>query len=78
MNNLNIEFHTPVDRNKQNNNILCSISEGYKIGTCCSSSNKGERPMAGWFGIRIMCLSGATCLFSDCCFIELVLYKKSN
>jgi len=29
--------------------------------------------MTGWFGIRIMCPSGATCLPVDCCFSELPL-----
>jgi hypothetical protein len=27
----------------------------------------------GWFGIRIMCPSGATCLPADCCFGEIAL-----
>ena len=31
----------------------------------------GVRANAGWFGIRIMCPSGATCLIVDCCFSEL-------
>ena len=30
-----------------------------------------ERRKTGWFGIRIMCLSGATCPSVDCCFCEL-------
>jgi hypothetical protein len=29
-------------------------------------------------GIRIMCLSGATCLFADCCFSKLALSKSSK
>jgi len=31
----------------------------------------GIRANAGWFEIRIMCPSGATCLLVDCCFSEL-------
>ena len=30
-----------------------------------------ERSKTGLVGIRIMCRSGATCLFVDCCFSEL-------
>jgi hypothetical protein len=33
----------------------------------------GIFPKTGWLGIRIMCLSGATCLLADCCFSELAL-----
>jgi len=29
--------------------------------------------MVGVLGIRIMCPSGATCLFTDCCFSELTI-----
>jgi hypothetical protein len=37
--------------------------------------HEGERAKTSWFGIRIMCPSGATCLPADCCFSELALYK---
>jgi len=30
-----------------------------------------------WLGIRIMCTSGATCLFADICFSELALWKSN-
>jgi hypothetical protein len=29
---------------------------------------KGERAKTGWFGIRIFCPSGATCLSANCCY----------
>jgi hypothetical protein len=32
-----------------------------------------RRAKTGWFGIRVMCPSGATCLPTDCCFSELAL-----
>jgi hypothetical protein len=33
----------------------------YKIGICCFfAKNYGVRAKTGWFGIRIMCPSGAT------------------
>jgi hypothetical protein len=32
----------------------------------------------GWLGIRIICLNGATCLPTDCCFSELALNKNPN
>ena len=38
-----------------------------------STQHSGERAMAEWLGIRIMCPSGATCLPADCCFSELAL-----
>jgi hypothetical protein len=33
-----------------------------------STQSKGERAKNGWLGIRIMYLSEATCLPTDCCF----------
>ena len=53
-------------------------TKDYEIDICCSSAKREEK--TGWLGIRIMCLSGATCLSADCCFSELaltvlVLYK---
>jgi len=38
-----------------------------------NTQHQGERAKTGWLGIRIMCLSGATCLSADCCFSEIVL-----
>ena len=38
-----------------------------------SMRHKGERAKTGGLGIRIICLSGATCLSVDCCFSELAL-----
>ena len=48
-------------QNKNNNISIC----------CFSVKNWGEG--AGWFGIRMMCLSGTTCLPIDCCYYELEL-----
>jgi hypothetical protein len=47
-----------------------------KIGICCFYAKHPalrNRTKTGWFGIRIMCPSGATCLSADCCFSELAL-----
>jgi hypothetical protein len=43
------------------------------IGICCFSTKHAalRRKSKDWLGIRIMCLSGATCLPADCCFSEL-------
>ena len=51
-------------------------TKDYKIGICCFSAKQhwGERAKTSWLGIRIMCQSGATCLFRDCCFSELALW----
>ena len=43
-------------------------TKDYKIGICYFSAKH-----TGWLGIRIMCLSGETCLPVDCCFSELAL-----
>ena len=43
------------------------------VASPLSTQLKGERAKTGWFGIRIMCPSGATCLSADCCFSELAL-----
>ena len=42
----------------------------YAIGMCCFSAKNaaGVGAKTGWLRIRIMCLSGATCLPADCCF----------
>ena len=34
------------------------------------------RAKTGWLGIRIIFLSGTTCLLVDCCFSELASYKN--
>jgi hypothetical protein len=69
----------------------CSVDRGfepwsgqtkdYAIGISCFSAKHAvlrRKAKSGWFGIRIMCPSGATCLPSDCCFSELVLYKSNS
>jgi hypothetical protein len=38
------------------------------VASLLSTQHWGERAKTGWLGIRIMCPSGATCLFADCCF----------
>jgi hypothetical protein len=43
------------------------------IASPLSMQHRGERATTGRLGIRIMCLSGATCLPADCCFSELAL-----
>ena len=51
-------------------------TKDYKIGIVASPlsmQHYGERAKTGWFRIRIMCQSGATCLPADCCFSELSL-----
>jgi hypothetical protein len=49
-------------------------TKDYKIGICCfSAKHTTLRTKTGWFGIRIMCPSGVTCLTVDCCFSELAL-----
>jgi len=47
-----------------------SQSKDYRISVCCLSAKHGA---TGWFGIRIMCPSGSTCLSMYCCFSELAL-----
>jgi hypothetical protein len=42
--------------------LLSKQYYGFKTKTC-------------WFGIKIMCPSGTTCLPADCCFSELALSK---
>ena len=55
-------------------------SKDYNIDLCFFSAeyiaSKRERAKTGWLRIGIMCPSGATCLFTDCCFSELALYKN--
>ena len=49
-------------------------TKDYNNGICCFSANHAAiRRKTGWLGIRIMCPSGATCLFAGCCFSELAL-----
>ena len=43
------------------------------VASLLSTQHLGERAKTGWFGINIMCPSGATCLPADCCFSELAL-----
>jgi hypothetical protein len=38
-----------------------------------STQHQGVRAKTGWLRIRIMCLSGTTCLHADFCFTEVVL-----
>ena len=54
---------------------LCQVKpKDYKIGICCiSAQHEGVRAMTGWLRIRIMCLSGVTCLHIDLLFCELAL-----
>ena len=50
-----------------------------KIGICCfSAKHAALRRKTSWFGIRIMCPSGAICLPADCCFNELALQKSNK
>ena len=43
------------------------------IGISATPAPLGERVKTGWFGFRIMCPSGATCLPADCCFSDVAL-----
>ena len=53
-----------------------SQTKDYKIGICCFSTKHAVLRRKS-NGIRIMCLSGATCLSADCCFSE-QHYKNPN
>jgi len=44
-----------------------------QIGICLFSMTAWVRARISWFGIGIICLGGATCLFADCYFSELAL-----
>ena len=44
-------------------------TKDYKICICCFSAKHAAK--TGWFGIRIMCPRGVTCLPADCCFSQL-------
>ena len=49
-------------------------TKDYNIDICCfSAKHEGVRAKTDWLRIRIMCLSEATCLSTDCCFSELAL-----
>ena len=51
-------------------------TKDYEIGICCFSVKHTvleRKNKDGLVGIRIMCLSGATCLTADYCFSELAL-----
>jgi hypothetical protein len=46
-------------------------TKDYEIGICCFFAKYTllrRKTKTGWLGIRIMCLSEATCLHTDCCF----------
>jgi len=53
-------------------------TKDYKIGIYCFSAEQGERAKTNWLGIRIMYLSGATCLPADFCFSEVALQKPTK
>jgi len=38
------------------------------VASPLSTQHKGERAKTGWLEIRIMCLTGTTCLSAVCCF----------
>ena len=51
----------------------------YKTGICCfTAKNQRLRTKPGWFGNRIMCSSGATCLHVDYCCSELRLWNLNS
>jgi len=51
-----------------------AVDRGFKPRSGLTKDyNIGERAKTGRLGIRIMCLSGATCLSADCCISELKL-----
>ena len=52
-------------------------TKDYKIGICCFSTKHAVLRRKS-NGIRIMCLSGATCLSTDCCFSEQALLKSNS
>ena len=65
---------------------LCAVDCGFeprvgqtkdcKISICCFfAKHAALRRKSKELGIRIMCLNGATCLSTDCCFSELALKK---
>ena len=47
------------------------------VASPLSTQHEGERAKTGWFGIRIMCSSGATCLSTNCRVSELALCKSN-
>ena len=53
-----------------------------KICICCFSAKNtilsSKNKKTGWFGIRLICQSGATCLPDDCCFSELSLLNSNE
>ena len=48
------------------------------VASLLSTQYEGVRAKRAWLGIRILCPSGATCLYPDCCFSELALYKSNS
>ena len=51
-----------------------AVCRVFEPQSCQTNDYKGERAMAGWLGIRMMCPSGTTCLSADCYFSEIALY----
>ena len=51
-------------------------TKDYTIGICCFSAKHAalwRKSKDRWFGIKIMCPSGATCLSAYCYFSELAI-----
>ena len=62
-----------VDRGFEPRRIKPKTLKLVCVASPLSMQPKGERATTDRLGIRIMCLSGATCLPADCCFSELAL-----
>jgi hypothetical protein len=43
------------------------------VASRLSTQHLGVIAKTSWLGIKIIYVSGVTCLFADCCFSELVL-----
>jgi hypothetical protein len=67
----------PVQLLGQRYNVGFYISKRV-INIFASFNSLRSKSKTGWFGIRIMCPSGATCLHTDCCFSELALLKSTQ
>jgi hypothetical protein len=48
------------------------------VASPLSKQHSGARAKTRWLGIRIMFLSGATCLSADCCFSEIALLNPTK
>ena len=55
-----------VDRGPGRSNLYNTITLVF-VASPLSTQHAGERTNPEWPGIRIMCLSGATCLSAGCC-----------